>query len=438
MNIKIKKICLLIISIILLVILALNIWSVHVTNEKIGFAYLEDNGETVYFYSWCSVKNTSFFPRIVTLETLSYADAESKLISDPKLEIVSLEWTETGEKIIGDTFIIEPFSTQHICIQSKGKYGGNGNGERHPADTIKVADNRMSGGMYSMKRVDAPWQSELEKATYLNEKYILPYLNDLNGSDEVRKLALEASKQKLVILQTALQSESYVYNQYKEDLCDAFNELYMLDEKQENASADIWGCAGEGSLHVGVDEMPKYSYFLRLSDNGNVWVQCLQYGGAQHYSECFFIEKEEEIYLILVGNKMSQKAVEIWQKQDQLFIPVEIKRDYADLIEGVEYEGVDDGMGGYSVGDLNSRGTDLYSLNNTVLFAPNMEILYDESENNLVIKGTDQNLTFVFRGNEVQLVPDFDFGLKGEAVYGVHPGMSLESVLEKMNRPGLL
>lgn len=99
---------------------------------------MQENGDVVYFYSGCTVINTSFFSKEVTVDVYSYKDAESLYITKPELQVKYIEFLRTGEIVEGNQFVIEPLSSRTLSIISTGEYGGYGTAQRHPADTLKV------------------------------------------------------------------------------------------------------------------------------------------------------------------------------------------------------------------------------------------------------------------------------------------------------------
>lgn len=141
-----------------IVILAvLNVWSVYSDKDDVGGSWLQKDGKTVVFYNFCTIKNVSFFPKKVTIKVYSYRDAamgdgENTYITSPELIVESIEiWDrategmETKAIIMGNTFVMEPLSSYNVIIHSTGEYGGYGNGERHPADTIKLSSRFIIG-----------------------------------------------------------------------------------------------------------------------------------------------------------------------------------------------------------------------------------------------------------------------------------------------------
>jgi len=91
MNVKIK-ILLIATSVVLLYLLVSSIFSVYITDKtNTGFSYLKNGDEVVKYYCNRSVINISIFPKEVTVTAFSYQDADSMLIAQPDLTIISLE-----------------------------------------------------------------------------------------------------------------------------------------------------------------------------------------------------------------------------------------------------------------------------------------------------------------------------------------------------------
>lgn len=259
---------------------------------------------------------------------------------------------------------------------------------------------------------DEQWKLILQKVRILNEEYINQTAEnnyDLEENEMVlRKRAMEASKQKLILFQALLNETDKVYLEYSDAMVEIYGNIRKIENNQENTIIEVWECAGEGRLFVGLDSpYQKYSYFIRYSEGDNVSVQCLQYVDIVQYTECYLLEEQERKYLVLIGLKpeLSGKklVVEVWQVQEQVFIPIEIRHIYelSDKL-AVEYEGADDELGTYFF--EKSNGTDIYSFNNTLLFDGNeSRLTYDEKNKRIVIDGGNEKLILVFRGNDMWL-----------------------------------
>ncbi len=123
--------------VLLSVVIALNIWSVHIKGDVIGYSYLLEDGETVYFSCGCTVVNTSIFPQNVTVEVYSYRDAATSYITNSELKVesvndmsMSASGENVGEVTEGDSFEVEPLSSRFVEIICTSEYGGTGFAER--------------------------------------------------------------------------------------------------------------------------------------------------------------------------------------------------------------------------------------------------------------------------------------------------------------------
>lgn len=252
------------------------------------------------------------------------------------------------------------------------------------------------------------WKQSLRTVERLNEEYIASYFNadDYEYETDVtlRKRALEASKQKLIIFQSLLQQNNIFYSQYKDALTETFGNVYQVDSKTESKGIELWECCSESSLYIGLDNQHiRYSYFLRDSTSRSVQVQCLQYAGMSIYSEYYVLEYGEYEYLVLNGYVPQigavKNGIEIWQKVDGIYVPVEFshEKNIADI--EFEYEGADDNLGEYFFRE--AEGTDLYSFNNVIMFPTFVEAVYDEQENLLYLDTPNGKLQFVFGDNAV-------------------------------------
>lgn len=252
------------------------------------------------------------------------------------------------------------------------------------------------------------WKQNLETVEKLNAEYITPYFDADDDEYEtdvtLRKRALEASKQRIVIFQTLLQQHDLIYCQYKDILSDAFGNVYQVDSKTESNGVELWECYGESYLYDGLDnKYNRYTYFLRDSNSGSIQVQCLQYAGMANYSEYYNLKYGEYEYLVLNGIVPQigavKNGVEIWQKVNGIYVPVEFSHEKN--IAGVEfeYEGADDNLGEYFFRE--AEGTDLYSFNNVIMFPTSVEAAYDEQENLLYLDTPNGKLQFVFEDNAV-------------------------------------
>lgn len=139
--------------ILILVLVAVNVWSVHIHNNKIiGFSSLSGDEKMVVFHNYFTITNISIFPKEVTVEVYSYRDAaigdgENSYITAPELKVESIEklrvvsnGIQSDERtILGNPFTMEPLSSYTIVVCSTGEYGGYGHAERHPADTVKLS-----------------------------------------------------------------------------------------------------------------------------------------------------------------------------------------------------------------------------------------------------------------------------------------------------------
>lgn len=141
-----------IIAILTLILIALNVWSVHLSDHNVGFSYLMEDGKTVKFYNGFTIYNFSFFPKEVTVEVYSFRDAaisdgKNSYITEPglrvesivKYRVKSIGMQSDEEVMLENPFIMEPLSLYSIGICSTGEYGGYGHAERHPADTVKLS-----------------------------------------------------------------------------------------------------------------------------------------------------------------------------------------------------------------------------------------------------------------------------------------------------------
>lgn len=252
----------------------------------------------------------------------------------------------------------------------------------------------------------------LQKVKILNEEYINQAAENNYDSEEteivLRKRAMEASKQKLILFQALLNEPDKVYSKYSGELPEIYGNVRKIENNQENTHIEVWECAGEGRLFVGLDSpYQKYSYFIRYSEGDNVSVQCLQYVDVVEYTECYLLEEQENKYLVLIGGRpeMSGKklVVEAWQVQEQVFIPIEVRHIYgwSDKLS-VEYEGADDELGTYFFRE--SNGMDVYSFNNTILFdGDESKLVYDDENKRIVIEGGNEKLILVFCDNDMWL-----------------------------------
>lgn len=259
---------------------------------------------------------------------------------------------------------------------------------------------------------DEQWKLILQKVRILNEEYINQTAENNYDSEEIemvlRKRAMEASKQKLILFQALLNETDKVYSEYSSTMMEIYGNIKKIENNQENTHIEIWECAGEGRLFVGLDSpYQKYSYFIRYSEGNNVSVQCLQYVDIVQYTEYYLLEEQESKYLVLIGMKpeISGKklVVEAWQAQEQVFIPIEIQHIYewSDKLS-VEYEGADDELGTYFFEE--SNGMDVYSFNNTLLFDGNeSKLVYDDENKRIVIDGGNEKLILVFCDNSMWL-----------------------------------
>lgn len=259
---------------------------------------------------------------------------------------------------------------------------------------------------------DEQWKLILQKVRILNEEYINQTAENNYDSEEIemvlRKRAMEASKQKLILFQALLNETDKVYSKYSSTMMEIYGNIKKIENNQENTHIEIWECAGEGRLFVGLDSpYQKYSYFIRYSEGNNVSVQCLQYVDIVQYTEYYLLEEQESKYLVLIGMKpeISGKklVVEAWQAQEQVFIPIEIQHIYewSDKLS-VEYEGADDELGTYFFEE--SNGMDVYSFNNTLLFDGNeSKLVYDDENKRIVIDGGNEKLILVFCDNSMWL-----------------------------------
>lgn len=99
-----------------------------------GFSYLKKDKETLEFYGYYAFYNITPFTKMVEISASSQRDVESSLLATPELEIISIE-SDGYSKIseLGASIILEPFSETYIVVIAAGKYGGNGNGDKHGA-----------------------------------------------------------------------------------------------------------------------------------------------------------------------------------------------------------------------------------------------------------------------------------------------------------------
>lgn len=259
---------------------------------------------------------------------------------------------------------------------------------------------------------DEQWKLILQKVRILNEEYINQTAENNYDSEEIemvlRKQAMEASKQKLILFQALLNETDKVYSEYSGAMVEIYGNIKKIENNQENTHIEIWECVGEGRLFVGLDSpYQKYSYFIRYSEGNNVSVQCLQYVDIVQYTEYYLLEEQESKYLVLIGMKpeISGKklVIEAWQVQEEVFIPIEIQHIYewSDKLS-VEYEGADDELGTYFFEE--SNGMDVYSFNNTLLFDGNeSKLVYDDENKRIVIDGGNEKLILVFCDNSMWL-----------------------------------
>lgn len=266
---------------------------------------------------------------------------------------------------------------------------------------------------------DEQWKLILQKVRMLNEEYINQTAENNYDSEEIemvlRKRAMEASKQKLILFQALLNERDKVYSEYSGSMIEIYGNIKKIENNQENTYIEIWECAGEGRLFVGLDSpYQKYSYFIRYSEENNVSVQCLQYVDIVQYTEYYLLEEQESKYLVLIGLKpeISGKklVVEVWQVQEEVFIPIEIQHSYewSDKLS-VEYEGADDELGTYFFEE--SNGMDVYSFNNTLLFDGNeSKLMYDDENKRIVIDGGNEKLILVFCDNSMWLESEYVLG----------------------------
>lgn len=139
-----KVIKFIVIIIILLFLIMINVHGVFWRDDKgIGGGFLKQDGKTVEYTYINGIVNVSIFPKTVIFEAFSYEDAEISFIKEPELKVVSIgiySGKEPGDKyyLPGNTMTLQPFKKYSICIKCEGEYGGNGNGVRHPPDTIKI------------------------------------------------------------------------------------------------------------------------------------------------------------------------------------------------------------------------------------------------------------------------------------------------------------
>lgn len=259
---------------------------------------------------------------------------------------------------------------------------------------------------------DEQWKLILQKVRILNEEYINQTAENNYDSEEIemvlRKQAMEASKQKLILFQALLNETDKVYSEYSGAMVEIYGNIKKIENNPENTYIEIWECVGEGRLFVGLDSpYQKYSYFIRYSEGNNVSVQCLQYVDIVQYTEYYLLEEQESKYLVLIGLKpeISGKklVIEAWQVQEEVFIPIEIQHIYewSDKLS-VEYEGADDELGTYFFEE--SNGMDVYSFNNTLLFDGNeSKLVYDDENKRIVIDGGNEKLILVFCDNSMWL-----------------------------------
>lgn len=221
---------------------------------------------------------------------------------------------------------------------------------------------------------DSQWKRDLKLVADLNEIYIFPYINGndylTDESEIAHKQALEASKEKMYIFMSLLKNPDRVYRKYRDSLQEIFGNIRKIEGDEEDYVIEIWRWEGEKRLFVGLEEVEKYSYFVRTETEGRVQVQCIQFVGINIYSTYHLIGDAENEYLVLTG-RVSGKlygpglAIEIWQETDGIYIPVEMKQKRDITGAEVRYEGVDDGLGSYIF--YETVGTDAYSFNNTML-----------------------------------------------------------------------
>ena len=139
-----KFVIITIILIILLLLIGLNILGVFWMGEGVGFGFLKEDGETVQYCFIADVVNVSIFSKTITFEAFSYEDAERSFIKEPELKVVSVGIRNGGKDtqdiyyLPENAMTLQPFKEYKILIECEGEYGGNGNGVRHPPDTINI------------------------------------------------------------------------------------------------------------------------------------------------------------------------------------------------------------------------------------------------------------------------------------------------------------
>lgn len=101
-----------------------------IDNETVGYVYIG------------GVRNITPFTQEISLEASSERDAGNSLISNPELEIITIQTRPYSDKYIeyndkvfeGNKFTLPSFGDFMIIVQCEGKYGGKGKGERHPPE----------------------------------------------------------------------------------------------------------------------------------------------------------------------------------------------------------------------------------------------------------------------------------------------------------------
>lgn len=140
----IKFISVIIILITLLLLVVINVRGVFWRDsDGIGSGFLKQDGKTVEYCYLNGIINISIFPKTVTFEAFSYEDAKRSFIKEPELKVVSVgiySGKEPGDiyYLPENVMTLQPFKEYEILIECEGEYGGNGNGVRHPPDTVKI------------------------------------------------------------------------------------------------------------------------------------------------------------------------------------------------------------------------------------------------------------------------------------------------------------
>ena len=125
--------------VLLLIALQFVPFRVFIKKSDVGGGYLKENQEEVEFLCFGDIYNLSFRPCTVILEITSRRDMEDGYLANENLEVNLIE-IQSGEARISNNHVIHvpPMSKTSIEVTCTGDYGGEGNGVRHPPESMKA------------------------------------------------------------------------------------------------------------------------------------------------------------------------------------------------------------------------------------------------------------------------------------------------------------